>query len=142
MKDTYKLPDGRSIRVLNDNILVQLDNPDELSRGGIYLPRGSYEHPYSTGRVMAVGYHHGVERNEEGKIVGQTKTPIAGLEVGDGIFCIRFLDQQDSNRTLQRDFGAGLIRIKPTDVMFVFDYETERQRFQSGGIEVAPTVGV
>lgn len=137
--DTYETPDGRLIRVLNNNILVKIDQPDEISRGGIIIPPGSYDNPYATGVVVAVGYHHGSARDENGKYIGPTKTKIQGLEVGDGVYCIRFLNQQDSNVLLQRDWGDGLLRLRPSDIIFVFDRNEDTARFQSGSIEVAPT---
>jgi co-chaperonin GroES (HSP10) len=138
--DTHQLPDGRSIRVLNDNILVQLDPPDVISRAGIILPTGVYENPYGVARILAYGYADATIRNDEGEIIEVRKVSLPGLSVGDGVYIVRFLDTQDSNVLLQKHYGGGLIRIKPKDIIFVFDYETERARFQTGAIQAVREV--
>lgn len=132
--DTHVTASGRTIRVINDNILVQIDPPPETTRSGIIIPAGRYENPYATAQVLAVGYFDTTHRNDEGEIVGHGRIPIPGVEVGDGVYIVRFHDIQDSNVAIQKEFGNGLLRIRPNDIILVFDRAEDTSKFDVGPV--------
>lgn len=129
--DTYVTSTGKKIRVINENILIRVDPDVDRIRNGIILPSGKFDHPYNTGVVLAVGRRLAIKRDSKGKIENTELVPIPGISVGDGVYFIRFLDVQDSNKAFQGLYEPGVIRVKPSDIILLFDYATERHLLDS-----------
>ncbi len=115
--DTYKTPDGHSIRMIGENILIKVDEtPDRV--GLIHLPTGAMTNVTNTATILAYGYKY-TSKKVNGAVVNG-KIPIPGLEPGLKCLFVRFLAEQDSNKQLQRRIEEGVIRIKPDDILLVF----------------------
>lgn len=114
--DTAVLPNGTRVRLVGNNLLVRPDPLPTESKGGILYAVDAVEHVYNTGTVLAVGY-----------VLAQApeKTVIPGIKKGDRVYFIRYLAKQDSNLQLANRLGDDVIRIRPADVMFMFDGEHE-----------------
>lgn len=115
----YKLPDGRVLRILNDDILVKMDPLRETTSGGIVIPdtvgdRGDAG-ILATGTVLAYGFAHTKTR---------PRPPIGGLKAGDKIVFIRFLKEQETNKQLHTRFGdADIFKLKESSIIVVYDPE-------------------
>lgn len=111
--DTHTFDSGTKLRVMGDAILVMPDDPPEETSTGIIYASGAMEHAYNTGTILAFG----TTRDEDGN-----KEPISGLEVGRKVYFVRFLAEQESNTQI-RHMYEGVIRIKTSDAILVFDEE-------------------
>jgi co-chaperonin GroES (HSP10) len=110
--DTYVLPDGRKVRMMNKNLLVKIDKPAEKTASGLVLyPGGAMEHANNTGTILAFGY----EYDENGE-----RIPLRDLEVGLKVLFVRFLADQHTNEQIREMFGEDIIRLQPSDVFFVY----------------------
>ncbi len=111
--DTYVLPDGRLIRIIGDNILIRFDEPKDVSASGLIIfPQGSIEDVNNTGTILAFG----TLSFGNGK-----RVPIPDLEMGMKCLFVRFLAEQDSNKQLRIRLGHNIIRLKPSDILFLYD---------------------
>lgn len=138
MTDTYVTKNGKTIRLINENILIRADPDEDRIRNGTILPKGCYDNPYNTGVVLAVGKKLVVHRDEKKKIIGTELIPLPGVQVGDGVFFIRFLDIQDSNKAFQDLYEPGVIRIKTSDIILLFDYAQDKHMFRTASWKPAP----
>lgn len=110
--DTYVLPDGRKIRMMNKNVLVKIDKPAEQTKSGLIVyPGGAMEHANNTGTILAFGY----EYDGEGK-----RIPLRDLEVGLKVLFVRFLADQHTNEQIREMFGEDIIRLQPSDLQLVY----------------------
>jgi co-chaperonin GroES (HSP10) len=114
VSDTAELNSGLSVRVVGNNLLVRPDPLPTQSAGGIIYANDAVEHIFNTGVVLAVGY-----------VTAQAPagTHIPGIKPGDKIYFIRYLAKQDTNIQLSERLGDDVIRIRPADVLLVFDAE-------------------
>lgn len=112
----YQLKRGDVLRVLGNNLLIRPDPVLTQSAGGILFPEDAIEHVYNTGTVLATGFVLSL---------APYHTPVPGIKKGDRVFFVRFLAKQDSNIQLGARLGEDIIRIRPSDVLFMFDDEDE-----------------
>ena len=49
------------IELINDNVLIEQDEGDDISQGGIILPDTEFSHPFK-GKVIAVGIGRLIEK--------------------------------------------------------------------------------
>ncbi len=113
-KNVAVLKDGTRMRVIGNNLLVRVDPAAKESAGGILLPGDAVEHVYNTGTVLAKGF-------VSSTAAGTTDVEIPGIEPGDRVYFIRYLAKQDTNIWLAKRFGDDVIRLRPADVLLVFD---------------------
>ena len=119
----YRAPDGRLVRLINDDVLVRMDPPREKTSGGIIIPdtvgdRGDAG-ILTTGTVLAYGFvHRGGKKG-----LPYRRMPIPELSVGLKVVFIRYYAEQHSNKQLQYRLEEGVIRMKPLDFMLAFGPE-------------------
>lgn len=109
MDDTYVLDDGKSVRVLHDQVLVRFQKMEEKTAGGIIIPESAQDH---IGRAEILAF--GELRKKKG---------VGALDVkkGDIALVVRALAFQGANPGLQKDFGDDMAVIKPEDIIGVED---------------------
>ena len=120
MSDRYDiavLSSGLKVRAVGNNLLIRPDPPQEVSKGGIIFPGEAVEHVYNTGTVVAVG--HGLAQ-------APYRTKIPGIEKGDRVYYIKYLEKQHSNLHMLDRLGENIVRIRPADVLLVFGDEDMR----------------
>lgn len=127
--DTYTAPNGTRVRMLGKNILVRMDPPPEMTRGGIVIPDTGHADIFATGEVVAVGRIPTVTRDADNNITSWGLIPIPGVSVGDRVLYIKFLADQDSNKGVRAIMGDDLIKMQASDILFAFD-EEDRERLQ------------
>lgn len=118
--DNYSFEDGRSIRFINERVLVKMDEEPETTAGGLVVPGNAHEHAYATGTILAFGYVTELKREGTTKTKKIKPYPIADIEVGMKCCFIKFRKLQDSNIVFQASFGDGFIILKPEDFLFVY----------------------
>lgn len=110
--NTYKLPDGRSLRVVGSNILVEriaLPNP---SKGGLIINRAK-EDATAVGIVRAVGHLYA---RKGGKAV-----PIDGIEPGMKVAFLWFYAERHTNLQIRQRIGDSFVFLKWEDISLVWD---------------------
>lgn len=117
----WKAANGRVIKLIGPDVLVRLHKNKETTSGGIVIPdtvgdRGD-EGILVKGTILAFGFFSGGGEGDEPFY----SVPIPGLEVGLTAVFIRYYAEQHSNQQLQYRFEEGVIRLKPLDIMLVFD---------------------
>jgi co-chaperonin GroES (HSP10) len=107
--DLHTMTDGRSIRVLHDQVLVQFEKTPEVTEGGIIIPSKSHDH---LGDAVVLAF---------GEI--RKKRGVAKLDVtkGDRVLAVRALAEQGSNPGLQKSFGDDYAILQPADIIGVRD---------------------
>jgi len=113
MSDTYRAPSGEVVRVIGNNLLVEIDEEPKTSRGGLVIPDTALRSLHLTGKVVAVGHLTGEK--------AAAKVSVPGLQIGDHVMFVRFLEKTDSNNDVQRVLGDKVARIRPADVLLVMD---------------------
>lgn len=119
----YETPDGRVVRLINDDVLVKIDPPRETSSGGIIIPdtvgdRGDAG-ILTTGTVLAYGFFEiGGKKGRPFK-----RIPIPELSVGMKVVFIRYYAEQHSNKQIQYRLEEGVIKMNAPDFMLAFDPE-------------------
>lgn len=123
----YRVPDGDLVRLINDDILVKLDELREKSKGGIIIPATVGDRGdagiLTTGTVLAYGFKAIGGKRINGEYVPFQKIPIPELSVGLKAAFVRYYAEQHTNKSIQHIVGPGIIRLKPLDIMLVFDAE-------------------
>jgi co-chaperonin GroES (HSP10) len=125
--DTYKFKNGSSMRLLRNDVLVQIDAAEERSASGlVHFPEGAMEHVYATGKILAFGWIKEIKRPNTTKTRLLLKPiPIPGLEIGQKCCFTRFLKEQHSNKHLREKFEDNIISLKTEDILFVYTGEIE-----------------
>lgn len=118
MSDKYKLEDGRTLRVINGNILVeQVPLPDRYKGSSIIINRAK-EDATAVGIVRAVS----LMWSKKG-----TQYAIPGLEPGVKVAFLWFYAERHTNQQLKARLGENLILLKWEDISLVWpathDYE-------------------
>jgi co-chaperonin GroES (HSP10) len=123
----YRTPTGVLIRLINDDVLVKIDKPREKTSGGIVIPDTAGDRGdagiLATGTILAFGFASFGGRKVGGAAVPFTKIPLPELYVGAKTAFIRYYAEQDSNKQIQYRIEGGVIRMKPLDLLFLFDPE-------------------
>lgn len=114
--NTFKLPDGRTFRVLGDNILVQRIKLPETYEGGRIIVRREKEDATAVGRILAVG-KHAVIKPKPG---GPAHIPIDILEPGMMCAFLWFYAERHTNQLVSELLGEGIITLKPSDISLVW----------------------
>lgn len=123
--DSYTLPDGGVLRMLNSNILVRKDKPAEKSASGlIHYATNAMEHTNNTGTILAYGYYN----TKNGRRVPLDQ--VYDLAVGMKCVFVRFLADQHTNEQIREYFGDDVIRLQPNDLQLVYDPEDEGRLFR------------
>ncbi len=115
--NAYTTADGRRLRVVGKNMLVKIDPPQEVTRGGIVIPDSAHADIYATGTIVAVGTIPVTYKSESGKLLGWARVPIPDVEVGTRVLFIKFLGIQDSNKKVRELLGDDIFRITATDIV-------------------------
>lgn len=119
--DTYQVPGGPSIRVLNGNLLVKKD-PLITKKGLIEFPDGAVDEVHNTGTILAVGFH---DDKEGGRVPLHHVHP--DLIPGNQVVFVRYIADVHTNERVREMLGEDVIRLTPTDILLVFD-EADRSR--------------
>jgi co-chaperonin GroES (HSP10) len=107
-EDTATLPDGRTLRLLNARVLVEI-LPEEKSIGLLVVPDTVVKSVHRRGVVRAVGYIW-----EEGR-----RVPIPGIHSGDHCVFVRFYANTHTNEQIQESIGENLLIMEPKDLLVV-----------------------
>lgn len=121
MTDRCTTPTGVKLLAINGNIIVQVHPKQERTRSGIIIPDDGHVDKYATGTVRAIGKIPTVVKNDEGEVVELGLIPIPGVAIGDCVLFVTFLQDQHTNIQLRELLGDDYIRVKPSDVILVFD---------------------
>lgn len=112
--ERYRAEDGVVYRVTGNNLLVLVDKIATTTAGGIVLPSElSGEDNLNTGVIVAVGFLTTEKADYH--------TPIPGVKQGDGCSFIKFQEKVDSNQYLAKVVGERLIRLRPSDILYIYD---------------------
>ena len=122
--DSYKLPDGRVVRMMNSNILVRKDKPADVSASGLIHYGNAMEHTNNTGTILAYGYYN----TEDGRRVPLDQ--VYDIAVGLKCVFIRFLADQHTNEQIREKLGSDLIRLQPSDIQLAYDPEDDDRVLQ------------
>lgn len=117
----YVDPNGRSWRVIGNNVLVVKDAMAKRSDGGIILPSELSGDMANTGTIVAVGFLTTAKAD--------FRTWIPGLVQGMGVSFVKFHEKQDSNKYLL-ELSPGLLRLRPADILLTFDRDEELFRMR------------
>lgn len=103
-------------------IAVKMDQAPNMSASGlIHFAPSAMDHVNNTGTVLAVGNVHAKKG---------TVYPIPGIEPGDRVVVLRFLEEQATNRGVQHALGEdGVVIVSPSDIMVVYT-EDEHERLR------------
>jgi len=112
----FELKDGRTIRVLGDNILVQRIKLPETYEGGKIIVRREKEDATAIGRILAVGKHTVIKPKPD----GPTHIPIDILEPGMMCAFLWFYAERHTNQLVSELLGEGIIALKPPDISLVW----------------------
>lgn len=112
----FKLEDGRTIRILGDNILVQRIKLPETYEGGKIIVRREKEDATAIGKILAVGKHAVIKP----KVDGPTHIPIDILEPGMMCAFLWFYAERHTNQLISGTLGEGIITLKPPDIALVW----------------------
>lgn len=109
--NTCKLPDGRTLRVLGNNILVERIPVPTKTAGGIILSNPEREDATALGIVRAVGHittAKGVE------------VPIDVMEPGMMCAFLWFYAERHTNKMIQQVIGENLVFLKWEDISLIW----------------------
>ena len=109
---TYTLPDGRVLRVMNNNILVERLPLPKVTASGLHLPNPEKEDVTAVGVIRAVGK---LRAKEDGELV-----PISGVE--PGMYCAFpwLYAVQHTNKRVQQHLGENFLFLKWDDILLVW----------------------
>lgn len=121
----YRTRDGRTIRLINDEVLVKMDPPREKTSGGLFIPDAVGDRGdagiLTTGTILAYGF---IEIGGKKGYPFQ-KIPIPDLYVGLKVVFIRFYAEQHSNQQIQYRVEEGVIKMNAPDFILAFDPEDQ-----------------
>lgn len=110
--NTYKLPDGRTFRVVGPNILVERVSLPQVSKGGIIIRREKED-------ATAIGIVRAVGRLDTKK--GAKKIGIDGIEPGMKVAFLWFYAERHTNLQIRERIGDNLVVLKWEDISLVWD---------------------
>lgn len=114
--DSYTFDNGKSLRLLHGDVLVELDPTADRSQSGlIHFPDGAMEHVNQTGTIRALGYH-------VSKKTG-ARTPVLDEPLGTKCVFVRFRKDQHTNVQVRDLFDDNFILLKVADILVVYDAE-------------------
>lgn len=123
--NSYELPDGRSLRIITDKILVErvrLPGVDEYGmmtlKSGLVIPNAHREDPTAIGIIRAVG--HLWKLGARGG--GERKLKKVPLDCEPGMKCcfLWFYAETQTNQRIQQILGENFIFLKWEDIGFVW----------------------
>ena len=103
------------MRVVGNNLLVELDPEKRTSEGGILIPDNVVPRLTRTGKVLDVGSLTG------GKVDGRVSVP--GIKRGDHVAFVRFVEVSGANPQIKKTLSKDVLCIRPADVLLVMDAE-------------------
>lgn len=119
----YTTPDGTTIRLINDDVLIRIDPLKEQTAGGIIIPDTAGDRGdagiLTTGTILAFGF---VKIGGKKGVEAQ-RVPLPDLAIGQKCVFVRFYAEQDSNKQIQYRVEENVIRMKPLDLLLVLDPE-------------------
>lgn len=111
------LADGTTVRVMNNNILVERLPLSKMTASGLYLPNPESEDATAIGVVLAVGQLQPKD--------GDPPVPITGIEPGMRCAFPWFYAVQHTNRRVQQCLGDNYIFLKWDDILLVWPADEE-----------------
>jgi len=121
--DECTFEDGRSFQLVNEHILVRVDPTSDKTTSGLIFKASekAIESIYTTATILAFGYIRSIPKKYGRQKFLEEPVPIPDLEVGLKCCFLRFRDKQATNEHIQHQFGAGIILLKPADLLFVYN---------------------
>jgi co-chaperonin GroES (HSP10) len=107
----------------NDRILVKMDPLPEKVGGGILFRPNDEAHDSIMGTGVVVATGPGKYPKKGGK-----RVPV-GVEPGEGVVFIRYLEKTKTNQQLQHHLNREEILIQPNDILLVYDRD-DTPRFE------------
>ena len=114
---SYMLPDGRVLRVMNNNILVERLPLSKMTASGLYMPNPEKEDATAIGIIRAVGR---IETKKGGK-----RVPISGLKPGMRCVFPWLYAVQHTNKRIQQQIGENFLFLKWDDILLVWPDDEE-----------------
>lgn len=108
----YTTPDGTTVVVVGNNILVERIKLPTTTASGIVLPNAHREDATAIGIVRAVGQHTAKK--------GDRRTPIDGLEPGVMCAFLWFYAERHTNQRVQECLGENLVFLKWEDISLIW----------------------
>jgi len=113
--NTFQLHDGRTVRVIGNNILVErVKLPETYKNTKIIIDRQK-EDATAIGIIRAVGTLAVVKPGD-----GPQRMPLFGLEPGMKCAFLWFYAERHTNLQIQERLGQSLIVLKWEDISFVW----------------------
>lgn len=121
--NTFKLLDGRTLRVIGNNILVERIKLDETYKNSPIIVDRQKEDATAIGIIRAVG-RHAVKKPAPG---GPEYIPIDVLEPGMKCAFLWFYAERHTNLQIQERLGQSLIILKWEDISFAWSGDEEHE---------------
>lgn len=114
--NTCKLPDGRTLRVIGNNILVERIPVPTKTAGGIIISNPEREDATALGIIRAVG-----------RLVTKkgTEVPIDVLEPGMKCAFLWFYAERHTNQMVQQVIGENFVFLKWEDISLIWPADEE-----------------
>jgi co-chaperonin GroES (HSP10) len=121
--NTFQLLDGRMMRVLGNNILVERVKLPDTYRGSSIIIDRQKEDATAIGIIRAVG-RHAVKKPRPD---GPEYVPIDVLEPGMKCAFLWFYAERHTNLQIQERLGQSLLILKWEDISFAWDASEEHE---------------
>lgn len=94
----------------NDRVLIEVDEDEAETKGGLAIPEGSVEDIHKWGTVIRVG---------PGKLSKKGVRIPVGVEPGDRVAFVRFLERTETGKSLRAMLGPKQFLIQGQDIVAV-----------------------
>lgn len=118
----FKLPDGRMLRVVGDNILVERIKLPETYKDSPIIVNRQKEDATAIGVIRAVGMHAVLKPGD-----GPQRIPIDVLEPGMNCSFLWFYAERHTNLQVQERIGENLIFLKASDISLIWPAGEEHE---------------
>lgn len=94
----------------NDRVLIEVDEDEAETSGGLVIPEGSVEDIHKWGTVISVG---------PGRLSKKGVRIPVGVEPGDRVAFVRFLERTETGKALRATLGPKQFLIQGQDIVAV-----------------------
>lgn len=121
--NTFTLPDGRTLRIIGDNILVERIRLPNTYKDSTIIVNREKEDATAIGIIRAVGQHPVKRPREDGPV----SIPIDILEPGMNCAFLWFYAERHTNLQVQERIGDNLIFLKASDITLIWPKGEEHE---------------
>lgn len=94
----------------NDRVLIEVDEDETVTSGGLHMPDKSVEDIHKWGTVISVG---------PGRLSKKGVRIPVGVEPGDRVAFVRFLERTETGKALHATLGKKQFLIQGQDIVAV-----------------------